>query len=390
MGATALGACGYVGYKLWERQQEIMLIYREVSKALRTSNNRLKAHYDETQASCDMAVLAHLATLRARLQTLVDVDGLHALVKAETDRAHKLERFEELKLASISRTLTAVYALTLAHLLMRVVTNLIARHLMLEHAPPAPERGGDCDEPSDERALADVGLPVATQRRLLSSMDYLVKGQGLNRLLAVVEPAVRRVCAPVPLTELFGADELRALIARARELLEIGSSAHLRILDCMLPPSPAAHGSSQLPPKSGAAPSGAARAPGEDVDAWIDEQLDAELREVVRSAPFAVLFAQTLDACFGELLADLADRVRQADEPAPKKLPLAKVIPQINNCLATLLDTSAHGKPPLRSAALGARQNRYLSALGEAPSLPSSASWCMRPATRAGSRGRSI
>lgn len=40
VGAAALGAGTYIGYKLWQRQQEIMLIYREVSKALRGPNNR--------------------------------------------------------------------------------------------------------------------------------------------------------------------------------------------------------------------------------------------------------------------------------------------------------------------------------------------------------------
>lgn len=70
-GATAVGVAGYVGYKLWQRQQEIMLIYREVAKALRASDNRCvrvasRARHSVARAIAALAQLARLQTARTR------------------------------------------------------------------------------------------------------------------------------------------------------------------------------------------------------------------------------------------------------------------------------------------------------------------------------------
>lgn len=317
---------------------------------------RLKAHYDETQLSSNQATLAHLVALRARLASLVDIACMHQAVRAETDRAAKRARWEELKVASIARTVTAVYALALTHLLMRLSTNLVARHLMLEHAAGAPaggrERGAEAEAreqnghgPAPPRA----GLPVSSQLRLLSAADHLVKGAGLPRLLALVQAAVLPACAALPDTAPLGARELGALVEAVRRPLEREEGAYARLLACV------------LPPPDEAAPEPAAGSA--DPDAWTDAQLQAEVADALRSAPFAVLVQQTLDGCFCELRDELARSACPPGAAGANALPLAKAIPRIAHCTAAVLDAPAHAG---RDAA---RANRFLLAACRAPCL---------------------
>lgn len=388
----------------------------------RRPRSRLKAHYDETQLSCNQATLAHTATLRARLAALVDIERMHQQVKAESDRAAKRALWEELKLASIARTVTAVYALALTHLLMRIATNLVARHLMLEHAtntmlPPGGGGGNEIAGRGEEghgrgqnghaAAPRRAGLPVASQLRLLSAADYLVKGPGLARLLGLVHAAVVPACAQLADTEPLDAHKLGVLLEAIRWPLEQEDGAYARLLDCVLPPpdEALAHGAEAAEGSgvgangrrgarlSGGAEcaegatgaEGAAGADEEEEAEWTDAQLRREVADTIRSSPFAVLVQQTLDGAFSELNQDLAARAcppAPAPEPTGQAaacsppearahpsaplaapLPLAKVIPRIANCMATVLEAPSHTS---RNAA---RANRYLHASCRAPSL---------------------
>mgnify|MGYP003683410309 CR=1 FL=1 len=350
---------------------------------------RHKAHYDETQADCNQATLAHLATLRIRLAALVDIGRAQAAVRAEPERAAKRARWEELKLASITRTIAALYALVLAHLLMRVATNLVARHLMLAHAaqPAAAAAardgggGGATAGGQNGRAGEDVattvadraGLSVASQLYVLAAADHLVKGDGLHALLAAVGAAVAPALAPMADAEPFDDERLARLLASIRAPLELDGGAYARLLACALPPYAAdadADGDGDGGALAGDAVDGARAL------AWTNARLRDEVRDAVCSAPFAVLAQQTLDCAFAELHDDLARRATGVPQPAAggerdrrdacaaaEPPPLAKVIPRIANCFGAVLDSSA---PPTRDAA---PPNRYLRAACAAPSL---------------------
>jgi hypothetical protein len=124
---------------------------------------------------------------------------------------------------------------------------------------------------------------------------------------------------------------------------------------------------------------------------WIDAQLGSELLAAVSSAPFAVLLQQSLDACFAELSAELAEsgvghpattqptaqhssEGHATSDSAPaahrkaEAAPLAKLIPRINNCVAAVLASPFAGRHA-PAVMPGAVANRYLLSLSWAPSL---------------------
>jgi len=361
VGAGAVGACAYVGYRLWERQQELRLIYREVSRVLSApSRNRLRVHFDETNASCEEAIQSHLGTVRARLVALCDTDALQASVRGCADKKRKLDLWERLKVASIARTVTAVYALVLTHLLMRVLANLVARHLMLARAGADAVAAKVGAEAAAAGGGSGVGLPTTTQLRLLSAADHLVRGDGLAQLLAAVERAVRTRVKPIPLTRPLTTAEFQAILRGVRADVEGVEGGGSVLRGCLLPP-----------PSPGAGPS----------SGLLEAILLSEVAEVVESAPFAVVLTQSLDLCFGELSMDLAERGRTAAAPCAEAppaeegaavhvplpssppAPLAKLIPRMSNCTAAVLATP-------RAQGAGAEDtNRYLAAAASAPSL---------------------
>jgi hypothetical protein len=335
--------------------------------------HRLKAHYDETQCNSEQALLAHLPALRALLASRVDVESLQAQIRTAADPARKRALWAELKLASITRTLCATYALALAHLLMRLATNLLSRHLMLEHALlTSASTAAEADKPRAARAQPGsaaseigAGLPVATQLRLLAAADHLLKGAGLDRLLAAVAAAVRERCDPLPLTTPLDGRAVSDLLARLREDVERAPGAHARLIGCMLPPADAAELALGALRADGADDDGGGVGRGQNggAERWLDAQLVAEVRAAVGSAPFAVVLEQTLDACFAELRAELAERAGQPDAAREAALPLAKLVPRIDSCVLSVLAAPtvvASGEAPF---------NRYVRAACRAPSL---------------------
>ncbi|CAN6446064.1 unnamed protein product [Victoria cruziana] len=227
---------GYVLYKLYDGQrQRIAVLERELEKQ-HEADERIKAQmqasFANIQRISDTTTLPSVINdLRIRISEELDLSELRDRLNQGRRRPNtltateKLEVWERLKILSFTEALTSLWAVNMLNLFVRVLHNVLGRHLYIDTA-----RGVGSIEPlSQADSLDRLG-----HREFLSSADYLWK-YSLGALILDIQKAVTKVLNGRQLTELFSMAQLRNTIMEMLDSLRKESASSYHWVPYLLP-----------------------------------------------------------------------------------------------------------------------------------------------------------
>ncbi|KAF9914587.1 peroxin [Lobosporangium transversale] len=174
----------------------------------------------------------------ARLQATA-IDETAALI----DRRVKLELWTELKIMSFTRTITALYSLTLLTLLTQIQLNLLGRFtyvssvVALSNTTDASYR---VESPAPKGSLTSVNglLDFQTEKKYLT-FSYWLLHEGWRRWSEKVREVVDDIVGSISLKRTFTAKEFSELLAEIRSRLEYaevdGKRIPINMREYMLP-----------------------------------------------------------------------------------------------------------------------------------------------------------
>eukprot|EP00249_Psilotum_nudum_P016534 c25869_g1_i2 orf=361-1329(-) len=158
----------------------------------------LQCHFENIQLISDSTTLPSvLLQLKSRLFGMVDLSGLtEKLTFARDDPKvisphEKLQLWQRLKILSFTRTMGALWSLTLLNLFVRVQLNILGRHLYIDTARYLST--------SNEGDLARH-LSKSCQQKYLACADFL-HYRGLDSLIRDIQKATDNVLQSVSLKE---------------------------------------------------------------------------------------------------------------------------------------------------------------------------------------------
>ncbi len=168
---------------------------------------------------------------------------VHASQMAESQqgsRKSKSQLWNELKVTSVTRALTLIYALSLLTILTRIQLNLLGRLNYLSSVialaqPPHPGQssGISLEDHDDTTGSINFGNDFDTNRRYLTFSWYLLH-RGYSQIMTKVRTAVEDVFGSVSPTEGITAARLSELVLNVRRQIE-GSSEQERYATRWLP-----------------------------------------------------------------------------------------------------------------------------------------------------------
>jgi hypothetical protein len=142
------------------------------------------------------------------LKSKLDVESLFAELKQRPDitREEKKNIWEDIKLQGFTRSIAAVYSVSLLHLFLSVQVNLIGRHLFLKHQFEIQKQQlnenksswwnyliPNSSTASGERVLKQediLHLPEQVQQVFLSYVSHF-ENHGLEQLIEIVDKTVK-------------------------------------------------------------------------------------------------------------------------------------------------------------------------------------------------------
>ncbi|XP_031476861.1 peroxisome biogenesis protein 3-2-like [Nymphaea colorata] len=220
---------GYVLYKLYDSQRErIAALERELEKQ-HEADERIKAQMQASFASIqwisDTTTLPSVMNdLRIRMSEELHLSELRDRLnqgRSQPNRLtarEKLELWERLKILSFTKAMTSLWAVNMLTLFVRVIYNVLGRHLYIDTA-----RGvGSIEQLSEADSLDSLG-----HHEFLSSADYLWK-YSLGALILDMQKAITEVLNGRQLTELFSMPQLHDTIMEMLDTMrkENASSYH--------------------------------------------------------------------------------------------------------------------------------------------------------------------
>lgn len=191
--------------------------------------DNVRKRFEQNQVDCTLTTLSYLpaiseAVLNAEslnVEVLIDQikninkEAIADVESSEMLRAKKLEKWEELKYASISRTVSSMYVLVLLFILVKIQLNLIARFTYLDSVDSI-QRNLDSETPSRS---TERSLSYDVEQKYLALSWYFVN-KSIARIAEKVESSVRKVVADLTLSTNMSADHLNETISSIRKEVE--------------------------------------------------------------------------------------------------------------------------------------------------------------------------
>ncbi|ORY52591.1 hypothetical protein BCR33DRAFT_845714 [Rhizoclosmatium globosum] len=288
LGTAALVGTGYVLYryamhKLEESEQN--------AQRDRAAKQQLKLRFEQNQKDCSVSVAKLLPVAEAQLgpycgveETTAALQQLRTMTDLSPDEARlrKVDLWENLKVASFTRSITALYLVCLLYCFTHVQLNLVGRFTYLAAVAPDAK-----------------GISVDTERKFIMFSWYLyikAVGSGL---------------AGVSVSDEVTSDELMSHIASIRASVEewgvSGAGIHFGFTSVLLP---SAGKELQILREA----MNEDRAAGKIVIVKEDEDLISmlnEMRDFLESTDFAVVFRKCLDKSFGILESQIKNTYSQ-------------------------------------------------------------------------------
>ncbi|KAG9319738.1 hypothetical protein KVV02_004854 [Mortierella alpina] len=192
-----------------------------------------------TVQSDDSAATEQTTTEQAKEAQAIVMDEMTAAI----DRRTKLELWNELKIMSFTRTVTALYSLTFLTLLTQVQLNLLGRFtyvssvVALSNTTDASYR---MESTSTKGSLSSTNgqLDFQTEKKYLT-FSYWLLHEGWRRWSEKVREVIEDVVGSTSLKKTFTAKEFSDLLGQIRARLEYtevdGDQVHVNMREYMLP-----------------------------------------------------------------------------------------------------------------------------------------------------------
>lgn len=171
-GVTIVGvyaAARYAKWRItqWKQQQE-----REYLEQARKQH-----HFESNQRTCSITLYSLIPSLRDTLLEKLNSEEITSKLRDKPD--NKLELWEELKVFSFARTITAVYSSCLLFVFLRVQLNIIGGYMYLDSLVSTVEQGSNGRK---MRVAEDI------QKKYLALVKYLMS-EGLDDMIFAVKKA---------------------------------------------------------------------------------------------------------------------------------------------------------------------------------------------------------
>lgn len=338
---------GYALYRVYCAQKERMLVLEEEEEAERRADElveiRLREHFESLQRMSDSSSLAAaLDNLKDHLFEALDYTELTERLnkgKGHLIPQEKLQLWERLKILSFTRTVCALWAVTVLNLYTRTQLNILGRHFFINQA-----RGFENLESMDQ----SIAL---CQQKFLGSADFLPQ-YGVTGLIVRMEKIVENILESKHLREPLTVGELYDIF---RRILNNFPSSSLQWINYVIPENgllyqelssgTSTFGVSQLPR--------AVLSPFETERAKL-EQLMAETRDVLSSNDFALILEQSLKTVLDSMMEEFNTMFEGVTSGS---IPLAKLLPPVSHASTVLLEHPT--------------KNRFINIIGNLPQVQS-------------------
>ncbi|XP_029640000.1 peroxisomal biogenesis factor 3-like isoform X1 [Octopus sinensis] len=277
---------------------------------------RKQHHFTSNQKTCNCTALSMLPNLRECLLNAIDTETLTRQLKISPE--NQLQIWNQLKLLSFTRTISAVYLCSMLALLLRVQLNVIGAYI---YRDKFIEKTSDIESETD-------GPTLDIQERLLAVVEHLL-GEGLRTLSEHVKSAVTKAIGIISLKEKLTSQRVQNIIHQVRFAVEC---------DCDAGPTgtPSCHKLATfiLPPEDKPDVVLSSRS-SEDI---LFNKMLSEIRDIVESDDFHTVLFFCFDLGFMHLNEKLSENfsVPYTAHPPSRanlsevEIPMAKFIPIIN------------------------------------------------------------
>ncbi|KAJ3232693.1 peroxin [Chytriomyces hyalinus] len=207
---VVIAGCGFAAFKYAMHKMESS--ERERAQ-LRTAKNKLALRFSQLQSDCTSTVSRSLTLVSKQIYPLCDVERITAQLQQmradpsaysspEDAKRIKRELWEDLKIASFTRTLAAIYILNLLNCFSHMQLNIIGRHTLL---------------PTISDSVSPI--PSATEIQFLSFTYFLLQ-IGQFELISRVKAAIESEFLGTSVSEDISCGELVAHLSSIRSKVE--------------------------------------------------------------------------------------------------------------------------------------------------------------------------
>ncbi|XP_041357623.1 serine/threonine-protein kinase RIO1-like [Gigantopelta aegis] len=312
---TGTVVCG--GWLIYKYLQKRIKELRDTDDKEYITLARKQHHFESNQRTCNMTVLSMLPNLRENVERILNSEPVTAMLKSNP--SNKLQLWEELKILSFTRSITAVYGCSIMSLLLRVQLNIIGGYIYLDSLS-----GGNKTASHDGKAVL---APQHLQQRYLSLVKYFLN-QGLKDLALYIQQVVSKEISSLSLKQGISLTNIHGIMTHIRERIECGRSD----LICHIPTMPLCQ----------------YMLPGEQVismemrsqEDQIYDRLVNETRDIIESTDFHAVLQNCLDRGFSSYMDCLAEHYKHQTKPTSHlhdvTIPLAKLVPVVDTLLYKL------------------------------------------------------
>ncbi|XP_072170293.1 peroxisomal biogenesis factor 3-like [Diadema setosum] len=307
VGAVTGGCVLLYKYAEWKLKE-----WREIEESECLAMARRQHHFDSNQRTCNMTVMSMLPQLKELLIRHLHTEELIQRLKSGTE--NKVAVWDELKVLSFARTVTAVYSTVILAVFLRVQLNILGGYMYL-------------DTLAGKNGLVIHATPDV-QKEYLAMVQYFLT-DGLNELAKHVKEVVQNVVGRIALQKLHSLSDMEDVITKVRGQVETTQfGGEVVVPDCSIHPL----GRYLITPEGLDAEDAACQL---SDDRLMLNRIRMETRDLIESADFSSVLNTCLDIGFSRLLDNMADFFRPAStvngqSPCGLELPLAKIVPIVN------------------------------------------------------------
>jgi peroxin-3 len=186
-GAYALGKLAQWKLSDWYETQHVEFL----------AQSKKQLHFDGNQKTCNTTFYSLLPSLQDAIFEQLDSEAITEKLKNKP--SDKLLLWEELKILSFTRTVTAIYATSLLAVFLRVQLNLLGGYMYLDVEGTAPEANGT----ATPEESGGVYMSDSTQKKYLGIVRYFLE-TGVKDLVYVVQHTVEGIYQLMPPSPTYG------------------------------------------------------------------------------------------------------------------------------------------------------------------------------------------
>ncbi|KAI8799597.1 Peroxin-3 [Cladochytrium replicatum] len=288
------GAVKFAQYKFVEMEQE-----RELE---RTAQANVKRRFEQNQQDCTFTILSLLPTLSEQILVELNVEGITARLQStragtgasgteEAIKRAKMELWGELKIQSFTRTIAAVYLVTLLSSFTHIQLNLLGRLFYLDSVVSFSQKGRE----KEVAVTTAKGVSVETERKYLTFSWFLLN-RGWRACVERVKNAVELTVGSVPLKASISFDNLYEIVEGVRKKVELDEDGNrFDFSSFLMPPE-----GKEAEVLGEASADSSDQSPDVRIDAELKSLLD-ETRDFLESSDFQNVCGSCLDTCFALL-----------------------------------------------------------------------------------------